>query len=147
MYVRKSRIPLAYLSSMQTETTQHICPVWVLSASHHYTLGNLRETCARYVVTECNQRARNVRKAGLLKHGALNISRSMPSCKQCQCLCPLWPAGYPIFFYRADKAMQAYTGALGELRDEMQESTFASWTLEQLQVRSPAAVLDYRAFH
>eukprot|EP00904_Undaria_pinnatifida_P010629 jgi/Undpi1/6697/HiC_scaffold_20.g09176.m1 len=29
--------------------------------------------------------------------------------------------------------MQAYTGALGELREGMQESTFASWTREQLQ--------------
>lgn len=30
--------------------------------------------------------------------------------------------------------MQAYRGALGELREDMQVSPFASWTLEQLQV-------------
>lgn len=92
MYVRRSRIPLAYGSSMQTQTTQHICPVWVLSASHHYTLRNLLETGTRYVRS---QRARNIRKAGLLKHGALNTSRGMPSCKQRQRLCSLWPAGHP----------------------------------------------------
>lgn len=43
--------------------------------------------------------------------------------------------------------MQAYTGVLGELRDEMQESTFASWTLEQLQVRRSPVVLESRAPH
>ena len=37
-------------------------------------------------------------------------------------------------FDRADNAMQAYRGALGELREDMQVSPFASWTLEQLQV-------------
>lgn len=35
---------------------------------------------------------------------------------------------------RADMAMHAYTGALGELREEMQVSHFEAWTLEQLQV-------------
>lgn len=37
-------------------------------------------------------------------------------------------------FHRADNAMQAYRGALGELREDMQVSPFASWTLEHLQV-------------
>lgn len=36
--------------------------------------------------------------------------------------------------HRADHAMQAYRGALGELREDMQVSPFASWTQEQLQV-------------
>lgn len=32
--------------------------------------------------------------------------------------------------------MQAYKGALGELREDMQASPFTAWTLEQLKVRS-----------
>lgn len=44
---------------------------------------------------------------------------------------------------RADNAMQAYRGALGELREDMQASPFAAWTLEQLQVRrSPLQYLS-----
>ncbi|CAN0060321.1 unnamed protein product, partial [Scytosiphon promiscuus] len=34
---------------------------------------------------------------------------------------------------RADNAMQAYRGALGELREDTQASLFAAWTLEQLK--------------
>lgn len=37
-------------------------------------------------------------------------------------------------FHRASIAMQAYAGALGELREEMQESPFGSWNAEQIQV-------------
>lgn len=96
---------------------------------------------SRNATTECQ---------GFGRHASLNTVRSMAQ------YAPLYttsmtlsflPCRVSEFFDRADKAMQAYTGALGELRENMQESTFASWTLEQLQVRRPLAVLVSRALH
>lgn len=42
--------------------------------------------------------------------------------------------------FRADNAMQAYRGALDEMREDKQASPFAAWTIEQLQVRIASSI-------
>lgn len=44
-------------------------------------------------------------------------------------------------FLRADQAMRVYTGALGELRDELQPSYFESWTPEQIKVHARGKIV------